>query len=237
MACRAVSCDLSCRCVSCLVFLSCIESVPCRAVSFSLRVACQQEPGTSLLLPAMHSSMERTPAVYNEALAIRSRETAPIASYAIDRKCLRKGAEVFTGDNIQSLICFLCGCIYPCLDTDETNAKHIVWMNPCNNPMLFLNYNRQDTEYHFSLESYLQKYSEDPLKHYNLRSHLEEFDDWIADIPFGSEYVRIVCCPEASLSPICGASYCPCPGPPLWPPADTTFLCPLPIISLQGPRR
>ena len=148
------------------------------------------------LLPSMHSALERTAAVYNEALAIRSREAAPIASYAIDRKCLRKAAEVLADDNIQNLICFFCGCIHPYLDTDEREAQHIVWMKPCNESNSFLKYSRKETEYHFSLEAYLNKYAVDPLGHYDLRRHVDEFDDWIADIPFGNDHVKIICCPE-----------------------------------------
>ena len=70
MACRVMSCTAACRSMRVnvdgsqvhdapcrvmrpiLPLLLCIESIPCRAVSFSLRVACQQEPGTSLPPPA-----------------------------------------------------------------------------------------------------------------------------------------------------------------------------------------
>ena len=38
---------------------------------------------------------------------------APIASYSIDRKCLRDGAEAMSGDRLQSLVCFLCAGNYP----------------------------------------------------------------------------------------------------------------------------
>ena len=148
------------------------------------------------LLPSFHSGTERVAAVYNEALAIRARQAAPIASYAIDRKCLRKGAEAMAGDNIQSLICFLCACEYPYRRQDSETSAQITWQQPCNNPSLFLTYSRADAEYHFSLESYLQKYAQDPLGFYDLRRHLDDFDDWVADVPFAQEYVRIICCPE-----------------------------------------
>ena len=60
----------------------------------------------SELLSHMHSKEERVAAVYSEAIALKIREGAPLASYSIDRKCLRKGAEATSGDNIQALICF-----------------------------------------------------------------------------------------------------------------------------------
>ena len=89
------------------------------------------------LLPSLYSLTERVAAVYNEALAIRSREAAPIASYAIDRKCLRKGAEAIAGDNIQSLICFLCACVHPYRRQDEDNFPLVSWAQPCSNPSFF----------------------------------------------------------------------------------------------------
>ena len=35
----------------------------------------------------------------------------------------------------------------------------------------------------FGLESYSQKYAQDPSGFYDLRRHINEFDDWVADIP------------------------------------------------------
>ena len=67
----------------------------------------------STLLPSLYSVTERVGAVYNEALAIRSREAAPIASYAIDRKCLRKGAEAMAEDNMPSALADLNLCWAP----------------------------------------------------------------------------------------------------------------------------
>ena len=64
-------------------------------------------------LPSMHAVEERVIGVYNEAIALRTRPGAPLASYSIDRKCLREAALATSGDSIQSLVCFLCGCIYP----------------------------------------------------------------------------------------------------------------------------
>jgi hypothetical protein len=100
------------------------------------------------------------------------------------------------GDNIQSLICFLCACEYPYRRQDSETSAQITWQQPCNNPGEFFTYRRADAEYHFSLESYLQKYAQDPLGFYDLRRHLDDFDDWVADVPFAQEYVRIICCPE-----------------------------------------
>ena len=64
-------------------------------------------------LPRMHTEEEKIIGVYNQAIAMKTRQGAPQASYSIDRKCLRKAALATSGDNIQSLVCFLCACVYP----------------------------------------------------------------------------------------------------------------------------
>ena len=60
------------------------------------------------LLPHCFASEERVAAVYNKAIAQKIQEGAPLASYSIDRKCLRKAAEAMQEDDVQSLICFFC---------------------------------------------------------------------------------------------------------------------------------
>ena len=65
------------------------------------------------LLPGCFPTKERIFATYNEAIAIKVREGAPLASYSIDRRRLRKYAETTSGDKIQAPICFLCACICP----------------------------------------------------------------------------------------------------------------------------
>ena len=64
-------------------------------------------------LPGCFSPDERVAAAYNEALGFKVRQGAPLASYAIDRKCLRKASEAMSGENIEALICFFCACIHP----------------------------------------------------------------------------------------------------------------------------
>ncbi len=49
---------------------------------------------------------------------------------------------------------------------------------------------------HFSLERYLERYGKDTHGFLDLGRHLEEFDDWVVDVPFPSQHVRILCCPE-----------------------------------------
>ena len=76
----------------------------------------------SELLSPMHKEVERITAVYNEAIGINVREGAPLASYSIDRKCLRKGAEATAGDNVQALVCFF-GALASCPQTIRARAR------------------------------------------------------------------------------------------------------------------
>ena len=89
----------------------------------------------------MHSMEERVAAVYNEAIGMKIREGAPLASYSIDRKCLRKAAEATAGDNVEALICFFCPCIYPYRKREPAPA--IRWYNIAE---IFRQYNALEAE-------------------------------------------------------------------------------------------
>ena len=61
----------------------------------------------------------------------------------------------------------------------------------------FLGLNEQETRAQYGLETYLQKYNSDDKGSLNLRQHMDEFDDWVMDVPFGNgKLVRVLCCPE-----------------------------------------
>ena len=52
--------------------------------------------------------------VYNEGLAIAIRRGAPLASYSIDRKCLREYTQHATDSNTQAAVCHLCSAVRQC---------------------------------------------------------------------------------------------------------------------------
>ena len=54
------------------------------------------------LLPFVYTEEERIAAAYNQAIAEEVREGAPVASYSIDRRCLRKAAEATEGGHSPS---------------------------------------------------------------------------------------------------------------------------------------
>ena len=142
----------------------------------------------------MHTMDEKVIGVYNEAIALRTRQGAPLASYSIDRKCLRKAALATSGDNIQSLVCFLCGCIYPHREMEL--KQPINWHKPLERKGKFFAYERAAGLAIFSHETYLDKYGADPLGYFDLRRHLEQFEDWLVEVPIEDKVVSILCCPE-----------------------------------------
>ena len=63
-------------------------------------------------MPKCYEDDERIAAVYNEAVATKTRMGAPLASFSIDRKCLKKGAHAMEDGKIEGLVCFLCACVH-----------------------------------------------------------------------------------------------------------------------------
>ena len=58
------------------------------------------------LLPACYEEEDRLISVYNEAIAEKVRNGAPLASYAIDRRALKNFHEALQEDSIQVPMCF-----------------------------------------------------------------------------------------------------------------------------------
>ena len=127
------------------------------------------------LFPLCFSKEERFAAAYNEAIAIKVRQGAPLASYSIDRKCLRKASIATSGDNIQALICFICARVFPHRE-HEVN-QDIQWTSPFATERLLYNCTKDDAEKFFGLETYLKNYGKDPLGFYDLNRHMTEFSD------------------------------------------------------------
>ena len=72
-------------------------------------------------------------AAYNEAIAVAVRRGAPLASYAIDRRCIGNYVEALQEDSVESLICFCCArrfphlkllCFLPGLNNERYIKKH-----------------------------------------------------------------------------------------------------------------
>ena len=127
--------------------------------------------------------------VYNAAIGLRLRQGAPLAKFSIDRKCVLEPALDTEKDQIQGLVCLLCGCIYP---RREGGIKQAInWYKPLQTGNSFFCYDAKATKSCFSVDSYSVKYGKDPLHYFNLSRHMEEVDHWFVDVPSCSETLRV----------------------------------------------
>ena len=132
-------------------------------------------------MPLCHTVAERTASVYNEAIATKIRQGAPLASYAIDRRCLRNASEAIASDTVHALICFFCACVYPHV-SGACNQIH--WRKAKTSTNTFFGYTQESAQRQVSLDTYLRKYGKDPLGYHDLGHHLDDFEDWWIDVPF-----------------------------------------------------
>ncbi|CAE7300135.1 anks1b, partial [Symbiodinium sp. CCMP2592] len=98
--------------------------------------------------------------VYNEAIALRCREAAPVAGSSRDRSALRSFAEATSKDNVESLICFSCACIHPRV-ADTAASGRIDWHRLIQSPASNDGSHAESTEsLHelLSMDRYLERY-------------------------------------------------------------------------------
>ena len=73
-------------------------------------------------------SVENMLSVYNEAIAVKVRKGAPLASYAIDRRCIHAYTDAAKEGSIESLICLCCARRFPWMASRSKNT--ITWTKP-----------------------------------------------------------------------------------------------------------
>ena len=162
------------------------------------------------LLPKCRSHEERCYSAYNEAIATVVRRGAPLATYAIDRRCLWNYVNCLDDDGVESLICFLCARRFPYL-AEWGTANDVRWVKPviqgdeqsptgtgrsASAASSFMGMSAEDLEATFGLHTYVARYGQCDGGNADLTQHMDEFDDWKLAIPFGDRRVDIVCCPE-----------------------------------------
>ena len=64
-------------------------------------------------------------ALFNAALVDSERQLCPLVGVSADRRCLHNLSEVFTEDNIKTLVCFICGCKHVCCEGFDMFGKTI----------------------------------------------------------------------------------------------------------------
>lgn len=134
--------------------------------------------------------------VYNEAIAIAIRKGAPLASYSIDRRCLKAYMLSLTHPDTNALICILCARRFSHVHGAKNNKIGL-------RPLLtkrsdidtqevstrFLNLEKSSASSLFGLRRYCNTYgtmSESVALHQNSK----QFDYWHLRIPFEQEEMK-----------------------------------------------
>ena len=79
-------------------------------------------------LPKCFSERTRIESVYNEAIATKTRQGAPVACFAIQRRAVNGYMDTICNSEIQFPICFVCACKFPYVSAREVND--IKWVKP-----------------------------------------------------------------------------------------------------------
>ena len=159
----------------------------------------QLQPAADLL-PSQYEEKLRLFSVYSEAVAVSIRTGAPFSNFSIHRRCIENYLQHSQGDNIQSLICGICACQYPFVQSRSVNEISYVKpfkANPSNPRFIdsCFGRNRIDTYDSLGLDQYIADYGR------KTNAVERDYSDWILKIPFTSEQgwcdkVAILCCPE-----------------------------------------
>ena len=141
--------------------------------------------------------------IYNESIAEKIREGAPLASYSLDRRALQNFDDALENKNICAPMCFICGCIYVHRSRPHHDfpieygvQNHIEWRKPFVEKDRFFSLTSEETEQQYGQNTYLRKYNSDTGQFFDLKRHMHEFKDFVVDVPFSSGAISILCCPE-----------------------------------------
>ena len=136
---------------------------------------------------------------YNQAIAVKCRQDAPIAGASLDRTALHGFAEATRGNKVEALVCFCCGGVHPYVK-EVADKGSIDWYQPLqqkgpSGESLFLGQPTQTMERLLGLQTYLSRYNAvHPREQTKLTDH-ESFEDWRLKLP-GLEDGVLLCCPE-----------------------------------------
>lgn len=136
--------------------------------------------------------------VYNQAIAVKCRSQAPLAGESFDRTALNSFSEAMKGNQVEALVCFCCGGIYPYVE-EIAEKGEIKWHQPLHRSestgeLLFLHRPLRLIEKLIGLQSYLSKYNLVEGERVKLTDH-ESFEDWTLKLPELEDGV-LLCCPE-----------------------------------------
>ena len=141
--------------------------------------------------------------VYNEALAIAIRRGAPLASFSIDRRCLRQYVQHSTDASTHATVCFVCAQRFVHVSGVD-KYKAIVYVplvaRDVNEDLsgecdYLLGIEEKYAKNFFSLDAYCRQYGE-VSSTVSLCEMSEEFDDWHLNVSLNGDDFKLLCCPE-----------------------------------------
>lgn len=157
-----------------------------------------------------NSDKDRLLSVYSAAVTYHCRRQAPLAGASLDRRALMAFSEATSGDGVEALVCFCCGCVHPCVREVEASG-HIRWCKPLANcggdpeEPRFLGKPLDIIAKLLGLDTYLSKYDwvgTNAGDNIFKLSALETFEDWHLSLP-DCNNVKLLCCPEAGAFLLC----------------------------------
>ena len=171
---------------------------------------------------------------YSEAVALKCRESGPLATYSIDRRAIANYSQASSDDQIFMGICFCCARRFPHVASDGARNE-IRWAQPLRmgEEILFFGMTATRCDEICGLDMYIERYGHQP-GFPDMRNHMAEFEDWQLHIPFLPRHVTILCCPEdrecKNKQCMSGNTICPeCRIP-------VCLQCERSFINIDGPR-
>ena len=93
-------------------------------------------------------------AVDQEGIAEVIRAGPPLATYSIDRRCLRSYYAATKDGEIEAPICFFCACVY--VRAGQCKSNDISWQQPTKRDGYFFSCTATETRQLFALKTYME---------------------------------------------------------------------------------
>ena len=151
------------------------------------------------LMPRKDTQGVAISSIYNQAIAVKCRNQAPLAGPSLDRTALQSFAEALKHDNVEALVCWSCGGVHPFVE-EVADKGDIKWYQPLGTndftgELVFLGQPLKVVEGLLGLRQYLSRYNIVEPGQVALTDN-ETFEDWRAKLPELEDGI-LLCCPEA----------------------------------------
>ena len=140
--------------------------------------------------PKAANRTEVAATIAHAAVAHVCRQGAPLACESIDRRALDNFHNCLGDDNITSLVCFTCACVFPHVAKRKKNQ--IKWVRPLKavgaEPATFLNMDMTQARMNFGFHKYIERYGKlQDGPDLTTAPYREEFTEWKVSVPTPAE--------------------------------------------------